>query len=397
MAFTKAVKRDAKLRMSISGPSGAGKSWTAFTLATRMAEGAAFAVIDTERGSASKYADDFSFDVQELENFDPRTYVKAIHEAEEAGYSVLVIDSLTHAWNGTGGLLDLVEAIARRKYSGNTFAAWKDATPIQNALIDAITSTKLHIIVTMRSKQEYSSEKDDRGKTQVKKLGMAPIQRDGMEYELDIAVDMDIDNTMIVQKSRCSKLAGQIIPKPDGKVADVLKEWLRGAPALETPRTPQASVAESQPAQASAAPKAAAEIPPMTDEQRTTINALRKQLGQEPLTRNLNTNQAANVINNLNTMVAAKAKENKPATPQAQPKAGQLTANAIHGAPPIERIIASANRVYKDDGGYASLKGFFVAKHELGDIPDSDIPANIRIEMADMLREEAEKKQPVTV
>lgn len=257
MAFQKAVKREAKLRMSLSGPAGAGKTWTALTLATRMANGEQFAVLDTERGSASKYADDFSFDVMELDNFDPRNYVKAIHEAEEAGYSVLVIDSLTHAWNGTGGLLDIVEAIARRKYSGNTFAAWKDATPLQNALIDAITASKLHIIVTMRSKQEYASGKNETtGKAEIKKLGMAPIQRDGMEYEFDIAADMDIDNNMIIQKSRCSKLSGQMFSKPDGKVADILKEWLRGAPvenvtpAQPEPNTHAARPAPAKPAQA---------------------------------------------------------------------------------------------------------------------------------------------------
>lgn len=254
MAFKKAVKHDARLRMSISGPSGSGKTWTALTLATRLAGNEPFAVLDTERGSASKYADDFSFDVMELDTFDPRNYVKAIHEAEEAGYTVLVIDSLTHAWNGTGGLLDIVDAIAKRKYGNNTFAAWKDATPIQNALIDAITSAKVHVIVTMRSKQEYVLEKDERtGKTAPKKAGMAPIQRDGFEYELDVAVDMDIDNTMIVQKSRCSKLAGQIIPKPDSKVADILKEWLRGAPVVEAVKSVQEEVVE-KPAQRSEKP-----------------------------------------------------------------------------------------------------------------------------------------------
>lgn len=250
MAFQKAVKRESKLRMSLSGPAGAGKTWTALTLATRMANGEQFAVLDTERGSASKYADDFSFDVMELDSFDPRNYVKAIHEAEDAGYGVLVIDSLTHAWNGTGGLLDIVDAIAKRKYSGNTFAAWKDATPLQNALIDAITASKLHIIVTMRSKQEYESGKNEKtGRAEVKKLGMAPIQRDGMEYEFDIVADMDIDNNMIIQKSRCSKLSGQIIPKPDGKVADTFKEWLRGAPALPVEKPAQEATPAARPAQ----------------------------------------------------------------------------------------------------------------------------------------------------
>lgn len=240
MAFKKAVKHESRLRLSLSGPSGSGKTYTALTLATALADGGGVAVIDTERGSASKYADLFDFEVSELEQFSPMAYVEAIHEAEQGGYGVLVIDSLSHAWNGTGGLLEIVDGIARRKYGGNTFAAWKDATPMQNALIDAITRSRLHIIVTMRSKQEYALEKDERtGKTSPKKVGMAPIQRDGMEYEMDIAADMDIDNTMIIQKSRCPALSGQIISKPNAAVADILKGWLSGAPMpAQLPKPP---------------------------------------------------------------------------------------------------------------------------------------------------------------
>lgn len=233
MGFVKAVKHSAKLRMSLSGPSGSGKTYTALTLATALAgEGGSVAVIDTERGSASKYADLFNFDVMELDSFSPEKFVAGIHEAEQAGYSVVVIDSLSHAWNGTGGLLEIVDGIARRKYQGNTFAAWKDATPLQNALIDAITRAQLHVIVTMRSKQEYALERDERtGKTQPKKVGLAPIQRDGMEYEMDVAADLDVDNTLVIQKSRCSALSGQVISKPDAGVAEILKAWLDGAPA----------------------------------------------------------------------------------------------------------------------------------------------------------------------
>lgn len=232
VAFKKAVKFESKLRLSLSGPSGAGKTYTALTLATALAESGSVAFIDTERGSASKYADLFSFDVMELDTFAPDQFIAGIHDAEEAGYAVLVIDSLSHAWNGTGGLLDIVDGIAKRKYNGNTFAAWKDATPLQNNLIDAITRAKIHIIVTMRSKQEYAQERNERtGKTEIKKVGMAPIQRDGMEYEFDIAADLDIDNTMIVQKSRCSALSGAVIPKPTSAVAETIKAWLSGAPA----------------------------------------------------------------------------------------------------------------------------------------------------------------------
>lgn len=243
MPFQKAVRSQIKLRMSIAGPSGSGKTWTALTLATALAGEKGVAVIDTERGSASKYADVFSFDVIELYTYHPDLFVQAIHEAEEGGYGVLVIDSLSHAWNGTGGLLEIVDTIAARKYQKNTFAAWKDATPIQNVLIDALTKTPLHLIVTMRSKQEYALEKDERtGKTQPKKLGMAPIQRDGMEYEMDIAVDMDIDNTMIVQKSRCSALSGQVFSKPGKQVATLLHTWLTDGSPVE----PQQSRPRSQ-------------------------------------------------------------------------------------------------------------------------------------------------------
>lgn len=246
ITFKKAVKHESRLRMSIAGPSGSGKTYTALTLAHALKGDKRVALIDTERGSASKYADIFpEFDVVELDTFSPVLFVEIIKEAESAGcYSVLVIDSLSHAWNGTGGLLEIVDGIARRKYQGNTFAAWKDATPLQNQLIDAITRSSLHIIVTMRAKQEYALEKDERtGKTSPKKVGMAPIQRDGMEYEMDIAADMDTENTMVVQKSRCPQLSGQVIAKPTAQVADVLKAWLEGEPMPETEqRSPVVSI-----------------------------------------------------------------------------------------------------------------------------------------------------------
>jgi AAA domain len=232
MAFIKAVKYDSKLRLSIAGPSGSGKTWTALTLATVLAEGKPIAVIDTERGSASKYADQFSFYVDELDTFHPDNFIKRIHEAEQAGYAVLIIDSLSHAWNGTGGLLEIVDQITKRSSSKNSFNAWGDATPIQNRMIDAITRSPMHIIVTMRSKAEYVVEYVD-GKSKPRKVGTAPIQRDGTEYEFDVVADMDIDNTMIIQKSRCPALSGKVISKPDAKVADVLKAWLQGVPAEE--------------------------------------------------------------------------------------------------------------------------------------------------------------------
>ena len=168
--------------------------------------------------------------------------MEAINAASTAGYDVLIIDSLSHAWNGAGGLLEIVDQIAKRMKTANSFAAWKDATPIQNALIEAIVGARIHIIATMRSKQEYVLEQVERnGRTvsQPKKVGMAPVQRDSMEYEFDVYLDMTIENDAIVQKTRCPSLTGQEINKPGEQLATMLREWLSGAPAPVAPPQPK--------------------------------------------------------------------------------------------------------------------------------------------------------------
>ncbi len=206
-------------------------TWTSLTLATALADGQGVALIDTEHGSASLYADLFSFDVLQLDTFHPQKFIDALVEAEQDGYAVLIIDSLSHAWNGKGGLLDLVDNIAVRKYKGNSFNAWKDAGLIQNALVEAILTANLHIIVTLRSKMDHVQEKNEQtGKNEVRKLGMAPIQRDGTEYELDIVADLDVMNTMVIQKSRYPALSGLVVPKPDGRVVKLIKQGLAGVP-----------------------------------------------------------------------------------------------------------------------------------------------------------------------
>ncbi len=233
MTFHKAVKYGALLRLALSGPAGAGKTYTALTLATALADKGSVALIDTEHGSASKYADLFTFDTLCLETFHPQRYIDAIHEAEQAGYAVLVIDSLSHAWSGQGGLLEEKDKIARAKYSGNSFSAWNDASAIQNKLVNVILGAKLHIIATVRSKMDYVLETGANGKTMPRKVGMAPVQRDDLPYEFDVFCSMESDNTLIVDKSRCPALSGAVIAKPNGAVADTLKVWLSGEPTPE--------------------------------------------------------------------------------------------------------------------------------------------------------------------
>lgn len=235
--FTKAVKTEAKLRLAIAGPSGSGKTYTALAIGTALANGGRVAVLDTEHGSASKYADLFDFDVlNEVAPFHPDKVTAAIRDAAAAGYGVLVLDSMSHFWNGPGGMTDIVEDISRRMRNPNSFAAWKDGTPIQQRMIESVVAAPLHIIATIRSKQDYILV-DKNGKQTPQKVGMAPIQRDGFEYEFDVFMDMDIDNTGIIAKTRCPALTGGVFKKPGGDVAAILADWLTGAaPAPVTPQ-----------------------------------------------------------------------------------------------------------------------------------------------------------------
>jgi len=252
--FQKAVKTAAKLRLAFTGTSGSGKTYTALMIAQGIANGKPIALVDTENGSASKYADKFDFDVAEMHApFNPEKYIKAISEAAEAGYGVIILDSLSHAWMGTGGVLDLVDEAAKRSKSGNTYMAWKEGTPIQNRLIEAIVQSPIHVIATMRSKSEYVLETNANGKQAPKKVGLAAIQREGFEYEFDIVIQMTQDNDGIVEKSRCSELANRVFSKPGKEVSNILVEWLGGTvtqrqpqPPVITPTLPVPSAAEKK-------------------------------------------------------------------------------------------------------------------------------------------------------
>lgn len=243
--FKKASKKAARLRLALMGPSGSGKTFTALRVGCAL--GAKVAVVDTERGSASKYADRFTFDVMELDNFHPDNFVRAINDASAAGYDVLVIDSLSHAWNGKDGALEQVDKAAARSKSKNSFDAWREVTPMQTALVDTILRARCHVIVTMRSKQEYVLETNERGKQVPRKVGMAPVQRDGMEYEFDVIGDMD-ESKLVVTKSRCPALAKAVVNEPGEEFAATLKAWLSdGEQAPEPMREPAPQTPAAKP------------------------------------------------------------------------------------------------------------------------------------------------------
>lgn len=233
--FQKATKRAVRARIAIDGPSGSGKTWTGLIWATTL--GKKIAMVDTERGSASLYADHFDFDVAEMSPpFHPDRLVAAIHDAEKAGYEVMVIDSLSHFWEGEGGTLELVDAAAARA-NGNTWAGWKSGTPILRHLIDTILATDMHIVATMRSKTEWVLEKktNQRGEevNNPKRVGMAPVMRGGVEYEFTLVGDLDLEHRMTITKSRCDALSDLVIqPNRAGEAAETFVAWTNSGEAM---------------------------------------------------------------------------------------------------------------------------------------------------------------------
>jgi KaiC/GvpD/RAD55 family RecA-like ATPase len=192
MKFTKAERKKSKARIAIAAPSGGGKTTSALLLAKGIAKetGDRIAVIDTERGSASMYDNLVDFDVLDLgAPYTPERYIQAIKAAEAAGYGIIVIDSATHEWSGSGGCLEINEELARARYKGNTWSAWSDTTPRHRDFIDSQMHSTAHIIATFRSKTETVQNSDKK----VVKLGMKAESRDNVEYEYSIFFELTHD------------------------------------------------------------------------------------------------------------------------------------------------------------------------------------------------------------
>lgn len=267
MAFKKAVKEQAKLRLALCGLAGAGKSFSAQAIADGLAKlirtfggPGRVAVIDSERGSASLYADRFEFDVCELEDtFSPLAYVERMKEAAREGYDIVIVDSLSHAWSGKGGALDQKDQAAAR--GGNSWTAWRDVSPKHNALVDALLNYPGHVIATMRVKMEHVQEVEN-GKTVIKKVGLAAVQREGMDYEFTLVGDIDHSHTLKISKSRLHGVVdvGDQIEKPGAEFAGRIFNWLmdgakpqpRPVPAPVVVADPKVTAAVSEPAMSAA-------------------------------------------------------------------------------------------------------------------------------------------------
>lgn len=237
--FKKAEKTKCHLKMALTGPSGSGKTYTALALASGI--GKKIALIDTEGGSASKYADKFNFDTVTLTNFSPERYIDAMRAAVAEGYDVLIMDSMSHAWDGTGGILEQVEI--QKKKSRNQFSAWADPSKLHKAFINSILNCPVHVIATMRVKTAYEIVEDG-GKKTPKKIGLAPVQRDQVEYEFDIVAELTQENTFIVAKTRCSDLNGYVTEKAGKETAEIIKNWLTSG--VDETKAPTKAIAPAE-------------------------------------------------------------------------------------------------------------------------------------------------------
>ena len=225
MSFKKAVRKQAKLRLALCGPSGSGKTFGSLKIAQGLAPSGRIALIDTERGSGELYADVVDYDIATLAPpYTPDRYIALIQEAEAAHYDVLIIDSLSHAWTGLGGVLDMHERAATAA-KGNSWAAWREVTPAHNALVDAMLGADLHLITTMRTKTAYEVIDSD-GKKKPVKIGLAPVQREGMEYEFTLVLDLTVDGHIATaSKDRTRVFDGQHFT-PAIATGEALRQWL---------------------------------------------------------------------------------------------------------------------------------------------------------------------------
>ena len=213
--FKKATKNKIKIRLAISGASGSGKTYSALACASHLAT--PIALIDTERSSSQKYADKFDFDVCELTDFHPSRYIEAIQAAEQAGYGTIIVDSLSHSW-----YWECDTASSQR----NSFTGWKNVRPLERKLIDAIIGCRAHVIATMRTKTEWVIETNSKGKAEPRKIGTTPVQSSSIEYEFDIAGEINQEHILKITKSRCEELADKTFLNPGKEVAIVLNEWI---------------------------------------------------------------------------------------------------------------------------------------------------------------------------
>lgn len=223
----KAARKQTKLRVGLSGPSGSGKTYSGLLIARGLASSwDRVCLIDTENGSGELYSDLGDYNTITLEApFSPERYIEAIEAADKAGMEVIVIDSVTHEWDGKGGCLEINEKLAQAKFAGNTWAAWSQTTPRHQKFLQAILQSNAHVITTVRNKVE-TVQTDDK---KIKKVGTKEIQREGFEYELTVNFNIDREQHLVTASKDRTKLFIDRDPfLVTEETGEELKKWNEG-------------------------------------------------------------------------------------------------------------------------------------------------------------------------
>jgi hypothetical protein len=221
MQLQKATRKKVKLRLGLSAVSGGGKTYSALLLAKGLVgDWSKIAVIDTENNSASLYSHLGEFNSLELTApYTPERYIQAIKTCEDAQMECIIIDSITHEWDGKGGILEIHSSM-----TGNSFTNWSSITPRHQKFIDAILQSKCHVITTVRRKTEYEMTKDG-NKTKVEKAGLKEVTREGFEYELTVNFNLDEKHNCTASKDR----TGLFMDKPFFTISEatgeLIKQW----------------------------------------------------------------------------------------------------------------------------------------------------------------------------
>jgi hypothetical protein len=229
----KATRQKAKIKLGLSAVSGAGKTYTSLLIAKGLAKGdlSKVTIVDTENNSADLYSHLGPYNVIPLSApFSPEKYIAAIKECEEAGDEVIIVDSITHEWEGKGGCLEIHSSM-----TGNSYTNWALVTPRHQNFINAILQSKCHVITTVRRKQDYEMSKNENGKTKVEKVGLKEITREGFEYEVTTNLELDIKHNATASKDRTGLFMGQPPFIPDESTGKKILAWCESGAEVITP------------------------------------------------------------------------------------------------------------------------------------------------------------------
>lgn len=221
MQLRKANRQQSKIRLGLSAVSGGGKTYSAILIAKGLSgDLSKVALIDTENGSGDLYSHLGDYNVLPLSApFSPEKYIQAIKACEDAGMEVIIIDSITHEWDGKGGCLDILESL------GGKYQDWAKVTPRHQAFINAILQSKCHIITTVRRKQDYEMTKDNSGKMKVEKAGLKEVTREGFEYELTTNLEIDSRHNATASKDRTGLFSDKPAFVPSEETGEMIREW----------------------------------------------------------------------------------------------------------------------------------------------------------------------------